>query len=194
MASIYPRPTNVSTLSVDSYLATFTPEDTDFLTFIRSVTMLKKPDNLLNARKIESHIAKLRKRLGSTGQTGYKGLQKHDRQLYKSAEKKLDELKTPANVALQDAINDPSSEQKHYHAMEALRQYFDAGIDAAKARLNFMGKYPNAYDGEGHQGHMHWAQTQLDDAKKARRDLNRQKARFESHALGEYAELVGWNA
>ncbi|KAI0142923.1 hypothetical protein GGR57DRAFT_508394 [Xylariaceae sp. FL1272] len=128
MASFYPRPTDTSRLSIDSFVATLEPEDAEYLSFIRSVRMVNGRDNLLSARKIESHIAKLRTRLKGKGKRGrvFRGLQNHAYLHYKNLEKKMDTLQAPASARLGEATADPSSEIKHHNAMSALIAYFDA--------------------------------------------------------------------
>ncbi|KAI1261904.1 hypothetical protein F5Y18DRAFT_440076 [Xylariaceae sp. FL1019] len=183
----YPAYRNISTLSVDSYLGSLgnTDDDRQFIKFIENV-YVANGESLVHARKVESHFAKIRQRINARGFTGEYSAQQHrEREAYHAHYDELEKLKKEAKKARNKAkvhkeSPDPETvERTHNEAMRAIDRYFETGVKAAQARLDFMLKNPAVYTGKGHVSHVHEVERCLGHAKDAHMKLKGEMRRAE---------------
>ncbi|KAM7194017.1 hypothetical protein V8F20_008113 [Naviculisporaceae sp. PSN 640] len=190
-----------STVSTDSYLSGFRsddPIDVKFRQLCQNVLILDTGRDILQERKMLSHQAKKRKRRVIMTTNWRRGHQKNaaasvvkwtpimkkDYEIYKAKVEAITNARMQAETArllAEDSINRGEDitlrEMKLCHAMDYQQVWFDAAIEAAKGRIEFMHKYTPlpCYTPKGDKGHIQAAESNLESAKDALRALEMQR-------------------
>ncbi|KAI0205951.1 hypothetical protein F4808DRAFT_455448 [Astrocystis sublimbata] len=172
----------VSTLSDDSYLEQLKPGlDDQFKEMLNHIRMIENSKTIVEERKRQSHNAKKSNGLVQTPE--WTGIMRADYAQYKA---KVDELaaakkkSSASDMRAKRSKNQALAEQEKARAtaLEDSRLWFDAAIVAAKARLSFMTKHPNAYDSGSTQRHIKAAEDVMKSAKHAKRQIEVQKQKI----------------
>ncbi|KAM7216550.1 hypothetical protein V8F06_008078 [Rhypophila decipiens] len=176
-----------SVLSTDSYLAELKPIDDKFRRLCQDILILDTGKNILQDRKILSHDIKKRERAPILFPWRRKWTTDMDRDysIYKAkvdhgiplARKQAAKAKRLVEESTRRREDMAVQEMKLCHALDYHQVWFDAAIDAAKARIEFMHKYcpQGCFTPKGDRGHLIAAESNLNSAKKAVRELEQER-------------------
>ncbi|KKY29954.1 hypothetical protein UCDDA912_g10130 [Diaporthe ampelina] len=166
-----------SFLSSDSYLEKLKPVDAGFAEMMKEVKALDTKRSMIAERKVQSHIQKRRDQTDVATRENWTGKQIGDYASYKALVKSLADAnrKATASRNIAKAQDDEESCKK---ALADQKARSTAAIRAAEARLGFMTKYPNAYSTSSHSNHIKAVEDNLNSAKLAQREVQKQLNRL----------------
>ncbi|RMZ83277.1 hypothetical protein DV738_g1397, partial [Chaetothyriales sp. CBS 135597] len=180
-----------SVYSEDSYIATFEATfDDAFREMLDEVKMLGNNRKILLERKVQSHNAKKRDPNDTAKRTDWTPQMEAEYQLYKVKVAELTKAKKDHKLsekAAKQSKNDDLATIKRLRnkALSDAEKWLNAGIEAAKARLDFMSKYPNAFSTPATRSHIKAAEDCLNSAKRAKREIEIQKTTTDGRPTSE---------
>ncbi|KAF2968710.1 hypothetical protein GQX73_g4902 [Xylaria multiplex] len=197
-----PRPGSpdsyASVLSDDSYLALLKPGlDDIFKEVLNDIKILE--DNrrsILKERKIQSHEAKRRDPTDLDTERDWTPQMELDYESYKAKGEVLKSVKAAQKASASAVDNNRSSdlatlEALHNTALEDAETWQRVAMEAAVERLNFMKKYPNAFNTPSTKTHIKAAEDTLNSAKLAQREIQTRKKKIAQVKLIEEKRAGG---
>ncbi|KAJ3579529.1 hypothetical protein NPX13_g1035 [Xylaria arbuscula] len=174
-----------SVLSDDSYIVKLEQDlDDTFKDILASVETPASQRSIMKERRIQSHIIK-RRDPNDVGSETWSDEMKADHKAYKGKVNDLAKAAKTQKMSRKIGRETKKDDLATYEAvcntaLSDAREWARLGIEAGTARLNFLTKYPDAFDTEGHRKHLIQAQANLDSAKLAYRECHSLQERIDT--------------